>query len=448
MVTGRRRSVLWSTLLVAVLAAGAAPARAAVVKGAIQRCQEVLPAFAKAPQRLSIETQSRGPGTPTGVRLAWPAEGGGEAWIVCWFLLRQSDSDEWQITQIDSSHYGTLRRYDIQQLYKRLWAERYRSQESPADADTAAAPALYALQQVINAISLGCVYGLIAIGFTLVYGITRVINFAFGDVYTFGAFLAYIACVVIQVSGGSTGVAALLAVLAVAAATLSAGGWAMDRLVFKPLRAAPTTAALIAAIGLSLALKDSVRLLQGPRTRYLLIEQLNSWPVITGLGFDVYLSKGHLMVALATAAICAGLWFVYTRTSFGRCQRACAQDIRMAALLGVPVDRTIGLTFMLGAAIAGAGGIFAAVQYGVINFHMGTLMGFKALTAALLGGIGSLPGAFFGGLIIALTEVFTAAFLGSAWKDIAVFTTLVLVLLLRPGSLLGTVQQPAAAKRP
>jgi branched-chain amino acid transport system permease protein len=253
---------------------------------------------------------------------------------------------------------------------------------------------------------------------------------------------------VVQASGGSLGIAALLVVLFGTAAITAAYGWSMDKLVFQPLRGIQTTSPLIAAIGLALALKDGVRLLQGVKTRYMLVEPLTSFPVITGRGFDVYLSKGHLFIGLMTATIGAALWWLHTRTSFGRCQRACAQDIRMAALIGVPINRTIAATFALGSGLVGMAGVFAAAEYGVVNFHMGTLMGFKALTAALLGGIGSLPGAAVGGFIIALTEVYTAAFLGSEWKDIAVFAVLVLVLVFRPAGLLGTLTAPALGERP
>jgi branched-chain amino acid transport system permease protein len=293
------------------------------------------------------------------------------------------------------------------------------------------------------------VYALIAIGFTLVYGITRVINFAFGDLYMVGAFVAFLASIVIASFTGSVGLAAVLAVAVGASFIMAAAGWTMDRLVFRPLRSASTStsAALIAAIGLSLSMKDSLRLLQGPKTRYLLTKDLTSWPIVTGQGFDVYLSKGHLAVGLATLLIGGFLWRLSQGSVFGRCQRACAQDPRMAALLGVDVNRVIALTFAMGGALAGAGGVFAGLQYGVINFHMGTLMGFKALTAALVGGIGSLPGAFLGALIIAIVECYTAAFLGSQWKDIAVFALLVMVLVLRPAGLLGTPRSPAADER-
>ena len=432
----------------AVLALFAAPAARAGNEAAVQRCQELVPAFVKGPSRLDIAVEDKGFGEATGVRLSWPGAGGAkDEWIVCWFLPRHAESDAWQMTQLDTSKYGMLRRYDIQQLYKLLRVMQYKPQEFPANADTPTAQALYVLQQTVNGISLGCVYALIAIGYTLVYGITRVINFAFGEIYMLGAFSAFIAYVVVQASGGSLGIAALLLVLVGTAAITAAYGWSMDRLVFQPLRGVQTTAPLIAAIGLALALKDGVRLLQGVKTRYMLVEQLTSFPVITGQGFDVYLSKGHLFIGLMTAAIGVALWWLHTRTSFGRCQRACAQDIRMAALIGVPINRTIASTFALGSGLVGMAGVFAAAEYGVVNFHMGTLMGFKALTAALLGGIGSLPGAAVGGFIIALTECYTAAFLGSEWKDIAVFAVLVLVLVLRPAGLLGTLTTPAIGER-
>jgi branched-chain amino acid transport system permease protein len=433
-------------LALAVFAFLAAPAAGAGNEEAVRRCQELVPAFVKAPSRLAIAIEDKGFGETTGVRLSWPAAGADE-WIICWFLPRRAEGDAWQMTQLDTSKYGMLRRYDIQQLYKLLRLQQYEPQRFSPAADTTTAQVLYVLQQTINAVSLGCVYGLIAIGFTLVYGITRVVNFAFGEIYMLGAFLTFIASVVVSAFGGPISISALLLVLAGTTAIMAAYGWTMDRLVFRPLRASRTTVALIAAIGLSLTLKDSVRLLQGPKTRYLLVEQLNSWPIVTGRGFDVYLSKGHLFVGLATLAIGAALWWVHTRTGFGRCQRACAQDLRMAELVGVPIDRTIGLTFVIGTAIAGAGGLFAAAQYGVINFHMGTLMGFKALTAALLGGIGSLPGAALGGMLIALIEGYTAGFLGSEWKDIAVFATLVMVLLFRPGGILGTLPTGTADER-
>jgi len=444
---GLQKTLARTLVVLLALVAFASAARAE--GNAVGRCQDLLPAFVKAPSRLDIQVEGTNLGQATGVRLTWPAPGGGpDQWIVCWYLPRHAESDAWQMTQLDTSKYGMLRRYDIQQLYKLLKIMEYKPQEFPANADSLQAQALYLLQQTINGISLGCVYALIAIGYTLVYGISRVINFAFGEIYMLAAFITVIAYVLAQTAGGSLGVAALLFVLFATAVVMAAYGWSMDKLVFQPLRGVRTTAPLIAALGLALALKDGVRLLQGPKTRYLLVDELTSFPLITGQGFDVYLSKGHVFIGLMTAAIGGALWWLHTRTGFGRCQRACAQDIHMAALVGVPINRTIALTFALGSALTGMAGVFAAAEYGVVNFHMGTLIGFKALTAALLGGIGSLPGAAVGGFIIALTECYTAAALGSEWKDIAVFAVLVLVLLFRPSGLLGTLATPPIGERP
>jgi len=456
---GGARRYLAVALMIAVCAPtlGIAQAAATGNEEAVRRCQELMPAFVKAPLGVAIGLQDQGPAQPFGVRLDWRATAAAEStgapaikegWMICWFLPRKSAEDAWQMTQLDSSEFGVMRRYDIQQLYKILRLMQYQPQSFDPDADSAKGRALYLLQQTINAVSLGCVYALIAIGFTLVYGITRVINFAFGEIYMLGAFTAFLASIVITYYFGSVGIAALLLVGLGAGVIMGAAGWAMDKLVFLPLRGGPTTAALIAAIGLSMSMKDSVRLLQGPKTRYLLTKDLTTWPIVTGHGFDIHLSKGHLAVAIGTMIIGGLLWRLSVRSDFGRSQRACAQDPRMAALLGVDVNRIVGLTFVMGGALAGAGGVFAGLQYGVINFHMGALMGFKALTAALVGGIGSLPGAFLGALIIAAVECFTAAFLGSQWKDIAVFALLVLILLLRPAGLLGTLRSQTADERP
>jgi branched-chain amino acid transport system permease protein len=415
---------------------------------AIRICQELMPAFEEAAAALRIELQKGGVGQPTGVRLSWWRDGA-EGWIICWFLPRASDEARWQLSHLDTSRFGRMSRYDIQQLYKLIHLQRtYRPQDFGPPGTAPVVTALYVLQQAINGISLGCVYGLIALGYTLVFGITRVINFAFGEIYMIGAFVTFVAYAVVTASGGTAAPTALLAIPVAVVATSASLGWTTDRLMFRPMRQSPVTAVMIATIGLSLFLKDSARLLQGARTKYLLIEEFSSWRIVSGLGFDVYLSKGHAAIAVLTAAIGALLWWLNGRTRFGRSQRACAQDIGMAALLGVDIDRTIRLTIVLGSAIVGAAGLFAAGQYGVINFHMGTLMGFKALTAALLGGIGSLPGAVLGGFIIALTEVFTAAFAGSGWKDLAVFAVLVAVLLFRPAGLLGTTARPAPGERP
>ncbi|HWA42095.1 MAG TPA: branched-chain amino acid ABC transporter permease [Hypericibacter adhaerens] len=441
---------IWALLFLGPLLALSLPGMARAEGTAISHCQDMVRAFDRSPLSISVESDGKGLGEVNVVRIEWHSESGAEkdGWIVCYFLPRHSEEDAWQLQQLDTSHYGTMSRYEIQQLFKLEHLEDLIPPDgAPKAPRTSQATALYYLQQGINAISLGCVYALIALGFTLVYGITRAINFAFGEVYMLGAYFILLSNAAALYLLGQTGTGVLLLILAGGLVVSAAYGWAMDRMVFRPLRGAPPTVPLIAAIGLSIVLKESVRLLQGAKTRYLLVEELQSWPLVTGHGFDLYLNEGHAMVAGATVAMLALLWWISMRTRFGRQQRACAQDPAMARLLGVDVDRVIAATFVIGGTLAGAAGLFAGAQYGVINFHMGTLIAFKALTAALLGGIGSLPGAVVGGMLIALTETFTSALVGGAWKDIAVFTVLVLVLWFRPGGLLGTLKTTSADER-
>jgi branched-chain amino acid transport system permease protein len=447
---GIRRRAVWTALFLLPLLVVSLPGSARAEGDAVSHCQDMLRAFDRAPLSISVESNGKGLGEANVVRIEWHSAQGPDkdGWIICYFLPRHSEDDAWQLQQLDTSHYGTMSRYDIQQLFKLEHLEDLiPTKTEPKAPTTPVSTALYFLQQGINAISLGCVYALIALGFTLVYGISRAINFAFGEVYMMGAYFILLTNAVALYLLGQTGTGVLLLILAGGLAVSATFGWAMERVVFRPLRSAPSTVPLIAAIGLSILLKESVRLLQGAKTRYLLVEELRSWPLVTGHGFDLYVNEGHVMVAVATLVMLGLLWWVSMRTRFGRQQRACAQDPHMARLLGVDVDRTIALTFMIGGTLAGAAGIFAGAQYGVINFHMGTLIGFKALTAALLGGIGSLPGAVLGGVVIAFTETFTAALVGSAWKDIAVFTVLVLVLWLRPGGLFATLRSTSADER-
>jgi branched-chain amino acid transport system permease protein len=444
------RSRIVALVIVLVLAGlGAAPARAQsddpAIAEAVARCEELLPALRDAAWPLRRAVEGLAVTERTGVRLDWTEPGfrgrPRAAWLVCWFYPRTETNGVWQFVQAQSDRYGLLRRYDIQQLYKFL---RVRPAEAaaPAQPDTPARRLAVAAQQGINAASLGCLYALIAVGFALVYGVTGVANFAFGELYMLGAFLALLGELVFRPPHGTLLPDAVFLLAPFVMLSLAAHGLAMDRLVFRRLRGTPTSVALIAAIGLSLALKEYVRLLQGPRSQWL---PFNPDPLViaTGTGFDLVVSRGHILVGLAALAVALLLWWTLARTRLGRALRATAEDPRAAQLLGVDTERTIGLAYALGAGLAGAAGLFAAVQYGLVDASMGTLVGFKALTAAILGGIGSLPGAVLGGFLIAATEVGTAATVGSEWKDVAVFGILVLVLVFRPEGLLG---EPAVAR--
>jgi branched-chain amino acid transport system permease protein len=295
----------------------------------------------------------------------------------------------------------------------------------------------YFLQQFVNGISLGAIYGLIAIGYTMVYGIVGMINFAHGDIYMIGAFVSLVAFVLLGALGVTFIPLAIVVVLVAAIIFTAAYGWTVERLAYRPLRGAPRLAPLISAIGVSIFLENYVQLAQGARVKPLppVITGAVNFPLPDGTHVTVSLLQ-FFIVALTVALLVALTWMVRS-TPFGRAQRATEQDLTMAALLGVDVDRTISATFVIGAALAAVAGLIVTLYYGVIDFYMGFAAGIKAFTAAVLGGIGSLPGAMLGGLLIGLVEALWSGYFSTAYKDVAVFAILILVLIFRPQGLLG-----------
>lgn len=295
----------------------------------------------------------------------------------------------------------------------------------------------YFVQQLINGVTLGSIYGLIAIGYTMVYGIIGMINFAHGDVFMIGAFISLLAFLVLGVLGVTWVPLALLLVLTVAMLLTSVYGWAVERLAYRPLRGSFRLAPLISAIGMSIFLQNYVQLLQGARVRPLPPVIQGGFTVMESGGFTVFLSYVQIVIVAVTMALMSAFSIAIARTALGRAQRACEQDRVMAGLLGIDVDRTVSLTFVAGAALAAVAGLMFVVYYGVIDFFIGFLAGIKAFTAAVLGGIGSLPGAMLGGLLIGLIETFWSAYFTIEYKDVAAFSILVLVLIFRPNGLLG-----------
>ena len=295
----------------------------------------------------------------------------------------------------------------------------------------------YFFQQVINGLTLGAIYGLIAIGYTMVYGIVGMINFAHGEIYMLGAFISLIAYLVTStIGGGSVALALMVALLATMLFT-SLWGWAVERVAYRPLRGAPRLAPLISAIGVSILLQNFVQLSQGARVKPLPPVVHGGLTLFQGDSFTVGISWLQIIIFVLTLALMAGFTWVIARTPLGRAQRATEQDRKMAALLGIDVDRVISATFVIGAALASVAGLMVTLYYGVIDFYIGFLAGLKAFTAAVLGGIGSLPGAMLGGVLIGLTEALWSAYFSIEYKDVATFVILVAVLLFRPTGLLG-----------
>ena len=294
-----------------------------------------------------------------------------------------------------------------------------------------------AIQQLINGLTLGAVYGLIAIGYTMVYGIIGMINFAHGDIYMVSAFIAVTGFTLLASLGISSVPLALVTVLILSVLFTSVYGWAVERTAYRPLRGSTRLAPLISAIGMSIFLQNMVQLTQGARVKPIPPMLIGGIDLFTSDGFTVRLAYSQILIVIVTVVLMSAFTYLITKTSFGRQQRACEQDRTMTALLGINVDRTISLTFMLGAALAAMAGVMVTVYYGVVDFYIGFVAGIKAFTAAVLGGIGSLPGAMLGGLIIGLIEAFWSAYLSAEYKDVATFTILILVLMFRPSGLLG-----------
>jgi branched-chain amino acid transport system permease protein len=295
----------------------------------------------------------------------------------------------------------------------------------------------YFVQQLIIGVTLGSIYGLIAIGYTMVYGIIGMINFAHGDIFMVGGFIALIAFLALVAIGVTAVPLALFLVLLIAMALTALYGWTVERFAYRPLRHSFRLAPLISAIGMSILLTNYVQIAQGARVKPLPPLVTGDYTVMSSETFSVHLSNIQIIVVATTFVLMAGFAWLVAKTRLGRDMRACEQDLKMASLLGVDIDRTISLTFVMGAALASVAGIMYLLYYGVIDFYIGFVAGIKAFTAAVLGGIGSLPGAMLGGLLIGLIETFWSAYFSVEYKDVAAFSILIVALIFLPTGILG-----------
>jgi len=293
------------------------------------------------------------------------------------------------------------------------------------------------VQQLINGITLGSIYGLIAIGYTMVFGIIGMVNFAHGDVFMVSSFIGLVALLLLTTWIGIGSVALALVIVLIVAMILTAlVNWAIERVAYRPLRGSFRLAPLISAIGMSIFLSNFVQVAQGPRNKSIPPMFTDVIVVMKG-NYDVIVSYKQIAIWLVTAVLLLGFWLLVSKTALGRAQRACEQDQKMAALLGVDVDRTISITFVIAAALAAVAGTLYLTIYGVVRFDDGFVPGVKAFTAAVLGGIGSLPGAVLGGLLIGVIETLWAEYVSSAYKDVAAFSILAIVMIFLPQGILG-----------
>lgn len=296
---------------------------------------------------------------------------------------------------------------------------------------------LYFLQQLFNGVTLGSTYALIAIGYTMVYGIIGMINFAHGEVYMIGSYVSFIAIAALMMMGIDTTWLMIAAGFVMAVIISSAYGWSIERVAYKPVRSSKRLIALISAIGMSIFLQNYVSLTQGSRDLALPGLVTGQWTLGESNGFAATLSAMQIVIWLVTflAMLALTLFIRYSR--MGRACRACAEDLKMASLLGINTDRVISLTFIIGAAMAAVAGVLLGQFYGVINPFIGFMAGMKAFTAAVLGGIGSIPGAMIGGLVLGIAEALTSAYLSTEYKDVVSFALLIVVLLVMPTGILG-----------
>ncbi len=290
-------------------------------------------------------------------------------------------------------------------------------------------------QQLINGLALGAVYALIALGYTMVYGILQLINFAHGEVYMLGAYLGIIILGVLT-SLGLTAYSlplSLLITVLVSMAFCAAYGAAIERIAYRPLRNATKLAPLISAVGMSIILQNAVMLSQGK-------EYKNLPPMLPSKGFIVFganVSPVQIFILIASILLMIVLHLFVSKTKLGKAMRATSQDRIMAELVGININEVISITFMIGSALAAVAGVMVTLYYGVVHFFMGYLAGIKAFTAAVLGGIGSIPGAMLGGFVLGLIENYGASYLSSVYKDAFAFVVLIITLIIRPAGLLG-----------
>lgn len=291
----------------------------------------------------------------------------------------------------------------------------------------------YFLELLFGGLTRGSIYALIALGYTMVYGIIELINFAHGEIYMIGAFTGLIVAGMLTMLG-FPGYSILIIAMICAVIWAAAYGYTIEKVAYKPLRGAPRLSPLISAIGMSIFLQNYVMLAQ--TSDFLPFPELiPEFEWMKGMGS--MLSSSEMVIVLTTISVCVGLTLFIKYTKLGKAMRATAQNRKMAMLVGINVDMVISATFVIGSSLAAVGGVLIASHIGQINYFIGFIAGIKAFTAAVLGGIGSIPGAMLGALVLGLTEAFATGYVSSDYEDVFAFCLLVLILIFRPSGIMG-----------
>lgn len=287
------------------------------------------------------------------------------------------------------------------------------------------------LQQLVNGLTIGSMFALIALGYTMVYGVMKLINFAHGDLVASSAFVGLF--VYSQIFGGKIGILVVLGVFILTICAVAALGFTVERLAYRPLRSAPRLSAVVSALGASMVIQNGVMLLWGPRM-HLFPELIPT--IIWDMG-GVVISLMQLIIMLLSTILMIGLYFFIEKTRIGTAIRASAIDQDAARLMGINVNNIIVTIFIIGSSLGAVGGLFIALYYRGITFNMGWQYGLYAFVAAILGGIGNIPGAMLGGLLLGLFNAFIAGYVSSTWSDAFTFILLIVILIVRPTGILG-----------
>lgn len=296
------------------------------------------------------------------------------------------------------------------------------------------------IQQIVNGITTGSVYALIALGYTMVYGIIELINFAHGDIYMVGAYGGLIALTLLGAVHSAlhlSGISMLITGVIAGMLLSAAYGFTVEKFTYKPLRQSAKLSLLITALGVSIFLENFVMIGQGASDKtYTSLPMLNSSFLVHG----VSITTNQIIIFAVAITIMLGLDLFVNRTMTGMAMKAASQDLTTARIVGINTDNIISITFIIGSALAGVAGVLVGFYYGIVNFYIGYLVGIKAFTAAVLGGIGNIRGAMVGGLMLGLLESLGAAYISSDYKDAFAFIILILLLLIRPSGLFGGKQ--------
>lgn len=367
-------------------------------------------------------------------------------WVACRFAGAQFDKGRIDLEAVATDITGPLSPVKLALL--RVWAglgepmsmrphRLVGDEPPPPPAPQWQLTALFFAQQVINAATLACVYGLLAIGYTLVYGVLGQVNLAMGELTMIGAMVSAMGAALLGMFGWGGMPLGLLAVFAAAMLVSGGWGWTLDRVAFRPLHRSAGHAPLIVAVGVAIAAREAVRLLQGGRDWWPVPVYADTHTLFTAGGFALTAITAQLVIVWLVVVLYSALAWIIAHTAYGRMYRACSDDVGTAALMGVDVDGVVARTFLLAGLYAGAAGAVIALYYGGVSFFTGYLVGFKALTAAVVGGIGSVPGAMLGGAVLALVETAWSGYFPIAYKDVVIFVLLAAFLLFRPHGLLG-----------